>query len=163
MRHGLYAIVTAALLTSACARPKPLTTDVREELGASGNLGELELSVIETFELRSGGRSTIVVKNWTKAIASSMPDDTTIVLDVLGALVTGARDTLHLTFARATTGGSGAYTLRKVNGAWLGTSIPIAGVSYQYHPCYQNVGSKCDEPIPTGAREDQLVRVGITR
>jgi hypothetical protein len=163
MRRSIPVLATLVLGLAACAKPVPLTTAIREEMGPeAGNVSGLTLSVLETFELRAPGRATIVVKNYTKAQAATAPNDTTIVLDVLGAQVTGAHDALKLTFARSSSGG-GAYTLRQINGAWLDAQIPIAGITYQYHPCYQNVGSKCDEPVPTGTREDQLVRVGITR
>lgn len=163
MRRSIPMLATLVLGLAACAKPVPLTTAIREEMGPeAGNVAALQLSVLETFELRAPGRSTIVVKNWTKAQAATAPNDSTIVLDVLGAQVAGAHDTLALTFARSTSGG-GAYTLRQINGAWLGSQIPVAGITYQYHPCYQNVGSKCDQPVAAGTREDQLVRVGIMR
>jgi hypothetical protein len=161
MRAPVLATATLALVVGACSKPVPLTTEIRQEMGpAAGNVAALDLVVLETFELRSAGRTTIVVKNWTKAIAATAPSDSTIELDVLGALLEGQYDTLKLTFAR---GQAGAYTLRQVNGAWVGESIPVAGISYQYHPCYQNVGSKCEQPAPSGTKEDRLVRVGIKR
>ncbi|MDH4043345.1 MAG: hypothetical protein OEW06_02710 [Gemmatimonadota bacterium] len=161
MRPSILATSALLLVVAACSRPVPFTTDIRQEMGASASeVAALDLSVLETFELRTAGRTTIVVKNWTKAIGATAPSDTTLVLDVLGAQVAGQHDTLKLTFAR---GRAGAYTLRQVNGAWIGESIPVAGISYQYHPCYQNVGSKCDQPVPSGTREDQQVRVGIKR
>jgi hypothetical protein len=161
MRPSIPTALAFLLVVAGCSKPVPFTTDIRQEMGPeASNVGTLTLSVLETFELRTAGRSTIVVKNWTKAIAATAPSDTSLVLDVLGAQVAGQHDTLKLTFAL---GRAGAYTLRQVNGAWIGTSIPVGGISYQYHPCYQNVGSKCDQPVPSGTREDQQVRVGITR
>lgn len=151
------------LALSGCAKPVEFTTAMRDEMGPeAGNVAALKLAVLEAFELRTPGRATIVVKNWTQALAAKAPNDTTIVLDVAGALVTGGSDTLSLTFARSTSRG-GSYTLRQINGAWIGSPIPIGTITYQYHPCYQNVGSKCEAAVPTGTREDQSVRVGIIR
>ena len=163
MRRSPRVVATLVLGLAGCAKPVPLTTAIRRELGPeAGNVAALNLSVLETFELRASGRATIVVRNWTKAQAATAPNDTTIVLDVAGAQVTGPYDTLTLTFVRSASGG-GAYTLRRINGAWLDGQIPVGGISYQYHPCYQNVGTKCEQPVAAGTREDQMVRVGITR
>lgn len=171
--------VLAVLVTAAaCAKTVTLTPDVRQELSAeSRNLEDLRLRVIGTFELHAGGRSTIVVKNYTETFGAAAPDDTTITLHVLGAQVAGRYDTLQLTFALAagggrtcTTprncaaeGGTVPYTLRQINGTWVGSSITIGGAAYQYHPCYQNVGSKCDDPLPATSREDRQVRVGVVQ
>lgn len=159
-------IAPLVLLTAAaaCAKPVPLTSDLRQEMGAAGSdLTSLRLRIIGTFELRTSGRTTVVVKNYAEPFGATAPDDTTIVLSVRGAQIAGQADTLRLTFALSRGGASGAYTLRQINDTWIGGSIPLGGTVYQYHPCYQNVGSKCDDPIPTGAREDRQVRMGVIR
>jgi len=164
----------ALLAGVACAKPVPFTSDLKQEMAAS-NVADLNFRILGTFELRSSGRSTIVVKNYATAFEGAAPNDTTITVGVLGAQIAGQYDTLRLTFALSKgTGscstrracaqaGAGTYTLRQINGTPIGGSIPIGGTVYQYHPCYQNVGSQCNDPIPTGAAEDRQVHIGVMK
>lgn len=149
-----------ALALAACGKTVPLTPDLRASGTAGGDVAALPLRVLGTFELHSGGSATLVLQNESPAVHAQAPDDSTIVLQVLAGGVDGTRDTLDLTFVTSRAAG-GAYTLRAINGTPLGRSIMIRGASYQYHPCYQNVGSKCMAPIAEGAREDSIIRIGL--
>lgn len=149
-----------ALVVTACGKTVPLTPDLRATAG--GDLAVLPLRVLGTFELRAGGRTTVMVKNETTVLNATASNDSTIIVRVRGGQLAGGQDTLALTF-RVSRTADGAFTLREVNGAAIGRSIMIGGASYQYVPCYQNVGSKCLEPIAEGASEDSQVRLGIRR
>jgi hypothetical protein len=144
-----------AVALAACGKTVPLTPETR-----AGDVAALPLRVLGTFELHSGGGATLVVQNETPAVRAQAPDDSTIVLTVLAGAVDGRSDSLDLTFVTSRSAG-GVYTLRAVNGTTIGRSIMIRGASYQYHPCYQNVGSKCMAPIADGAREDTIIRIGL--
>jgi hypothetical protein len=154
------AVATLALALAACGKTVPLTPDLRASGSAAGDVAALPLRVIGTFELHSGGRTTLVVQNAARAVGAQAPDDSTVVLRVLAGGLDGRSDTLDLKFVSSRAAG-GSYTLRTVNGVQIGRSLPIGGQNYQYHPCYQNVGSKCMQPIAEGAREDSEVRVGL--
>jgi hypothetical protein len=151
-------LAAAALFVTACGTSVPLTPDLR----AGGDLSAMPLRVLGTFELRAAGRTSIVVRNETTPLSAEARDDSTIVLQVLGPQLAGGYDTLALTF-KPSMAAQGAYTLRQVNGTVIGRSISIGGTNYQYVPCYQNVGSKCLQPISEGAQEDSQVRIGLRR
>jgi len=155
-------LVLSLVAVTACAKPVPLTPDLRATMTDAGTLADLDLRVLGTFELRSGGRSTLTVRNELPGFGATAVNDTTITLRVSAPQLTGDRDTLDLTFALSRSP-RGIYTLRAVNGTPLGQSIMVRGTSYQYVPCYQNVGSKCLEPLPSGAQEDKGVQLGVKR
>lgn len=158
MRRTVIALV--ALTAGGCAKTVPLTPDLRANLTEAGTLAALNLRVLGSFELRSGSRTTVTVKNEATGFGARATSDTTIVLRVLASQMAGSQDTLDLTFALSQAA-RGVYTLRAVNGTPLGRTISIGNTSYQYVPCYQNVGSKCLDPIADGATEDRQVRLGI--
>jgi len=153
-------IALVALTIGACAKTVPLTPDLRANLTQASALAALNLRVLGSFELRAGTRTTVTVKNETPGFDARATSDTTIVLGVLASQMAGSRDTLHLTFALSQTA-RGVYTLRAVNGTPLGRTIAIGNTSYQYVPCYQNVGAKCLDPIADGATEDRQVQLGV--
>jgi hypothetical protein len=151
-----------ALAASGCAKTVPLTSDLRASLAETSRMSDLKFRVIGTFELRSGGRSTVTVRNETPAFTGRADNDTTVTVQISAPQLAGPRDTLELTFSLSQSA-RGAYTLRAINGISIGRSISIGGAAYQYVPCPQNFGSQCLEPIPEGAREDTGVRLGVRR
>jgi hypothetical protein len=154
------AAVAALLVAAACLRTVPLTPDLRDSMVPSGGLAGMSLRLLGTFELRGGGGPSFVVVHDTPLTSPRAIGDTTIMVRMGVAPVAGGNDTLDLTFTLNPTAG-GSYTLRAINGAPLGRSITVGGISYSYVPCYQNVGSKCLNPIADGTREDRQVRLGI--
>ena len=153
----------AALLAAGCTAVVPLTPDLRDEVaGTPEAIATRDFRVLGQFELHTAGRATIVVNDRAQTLAVTSPDDTTLVVTVLGAQVSGTYDTLRLTFIESRAHG-GSFTLRAINGTPLGGAIPVGIVSYQYVPCVLSLGMTCDRPISAAGREDQQVRLGIIR
>jgi len=150
----------AAALTAGCARPVPLTTDIRNGYSAT-DLAQKQFQVQGHFELRAGGSPTLTMKEGTHATAARVVDDSTVVLDVPAGNAGGGSETLALTF-RPSANAAGAYALRAVNGAALGASIPVGTTQYQYFTCYLNVDWYCSAGS-SGFREDQGVRLAIRK
>jgi len=154
---------TVALFAAGCGAVVAVTPALRSEMAAAPDaLAAGGFLVLGQFELHTAGRATIVVKNRARVLDVRLPDDSTFVATVLGAQVSGLYDTLRLTFKESTLAG-GTYTLRAINDTPLGGSIPVGIVGYQYVPCAHNFGIECDQPIGSGAREDQQVRLGMLK